>query len=333
MQRISNLPARLAGAFAVCLLSAPICGQTASIQTTASLDRQTTTTSTGTLAGDAEATQTVLLLGEIPEIEEGRDRKKVLLSGMSGSLLGGRVVDMTSKDASLTSVSDQLADAAAVDPDIVLLIAGAAEAEAKTTDQEQQELITRIASTLSDKGARVYVLPADLNLDTLIVANLRIAGSSAGAQYVEPGSEMTGRPYEQALEEIRNLEQDAQRTPTVPKNQVATPEVEMETTLPPIQPGAEGAREIEPTPGIFSPPRRASTDSLVSSGVGEDGMTTSTFSEESSASSENPRIITKRGAQATETLRMRPMPALKPFEPKRPVPRLDVERKEPGLSR
>lgn len=328
---------RLLATAAVYLITLAVSTTRVNAETTNTETAQTTASLIAP-APDRVAARTLLLLGETVTLEEGKNRKPVQLDRITTEILGGRVVDFTAPGASLTSISLRMAEVQNIKPTVVLLFAGGADSEAQVSDNDQRNQLTNLAKTLTAAGARVYVIPSALNLDTMVVANLRIASTAAGATYVDAGSDMGGRPYEEALEEVRSLESKA---PVPSPERVLAPESTgsqqqeaTETSLPPLTDGTASGDETTTTQGVFSPPRRATAEKLVASQVGEDG----TGDRKQKAAGDtntttSPRLVTKRGIDASETIRMKPMPALKAFNPKRPVPRRDVDRKSPELAR
>ncbi len=128
-------------------------------------------------------------------------------------------VEMQLEDA--TKAGEKVKDAAsrtdavvAAKPDAVILFTGAADEKANTKDEEFTPALSGLIRRFTGAGIAVFVIPSSPGVGASMIANLRIAATGAGAAFVETGTEIGGRPYFDALGEVKKLGEAATITAT-----------------------------------------------------------------------------------------------------------------------
>jgi hypothetical protein len=294
--------------------------------------------------GSPATTYTIVLVGETPGGTGAKGKKQHAdIMEITTRTLGGRVHDFTSAGQTLETALKGMQPVLAARPQVAIVFGGAADEKAGTPDEQQQYSVKAIITSLKGAGARIYLVPSSPALATMTGANLRLAAEPQ-ATFIETGSDIAGRPYEDALEAIALAEQNpkAAATPTPAPSPVATEtprpkpqgtrapgtSTELQTSMPSLE--TTGGTAVSPTPaekphGVFSAPTPAKAEDLISR------PTPKPVKEEEETTT--PRLVTKRGSDAQATINMRPPPALKNFSPQKPVPRKDTDKKAPDVAR
>lgn len=213
-------------------------------------------------------------------------------------LLGMTCNDKTKSGATIADIVKNAGDITAQKPRIVILFVGAADQKAKTSDDDMAAAVTSVTKVLAAAGARVYLVPSSINLDAAIVANLRIAASGVGAVFIEPGTEIGGHPYEEALADIARNEKEG----------VAREKAKTAAGMQPV------AKTPAPTP-TPAPSTQVTSASQLANEIAGTGSTTS-------------GSVVQPGGGAPYTGRMIPPPALKQFTPT--DPRENIRKTESG---
>lgn len=291
-----------------------------------------------------EATQTVLLLGEKVSVESAASEKGPFpdLVGYTTSTLGGRVTDKTRHGALISAVADEAAGLFDTQPDIVIVFTGYADGKANTADDVQLDALKKIITGATQKGARVILVPSSTEVGAMVSANMRIAASDFGASFVPMGTEVSGRPFDEAFEgiklELAGEEPEAEAATaksnptsvTIKGGKLQEPTVEAVNTDEYKQRQVSLQQELNRVAGQADELEPISTTDteLADEKVYEDTGTTATHTGYPDGGT-----LTKRGPEARESINMRPLPAVKAFRPQIPVPRVEIHMKEPGLSR
>lgn len=344
MESIYKRGRRAAGVLMVtglCALCAAVNGESATSGTVEAKAAETTATAK---VAAATGQVTVALIGEKPVIAGKGKKQHPDVAGMA-RLLGGKVVDFTEPNQTLEETAKGLATAAGSRPDIAVLFAGAGDEKAGTKDQSQQKALKTIVGSLAGAGVRVYVVPSSPALGPLTTSNLRLS-SGGQATFIETGSQIAGRPYEEAIESISRAEKNPKPAATPMPVVTATPAAtaaraaRASTPVPPVErapqprlaiPPLEETTPVAAKPGkepskVFAAPTPAKSEDLV--------LSKTPVVNETESQTTSSRFVTKRGPEAVPmTINMRPPPALKTFSPVKPVPRNDVNKKAPELAR
>lgn len=349
----------------VCALAGAVQGQVATTGTVTTLAVTTatvsTTSATQAATKPAAATKgTIALIGERPlNVDKAKGKKHVDIVPLATAALGSSIVDLTTGGLTLDEMLKDIQPVMNAKPTVVVLFAGAADEKSATSDDAQQYALKAMATSLMRNGSRVYVVPSSPALSTLTAANLRIGATSAKASFIETGGEIAGTPYEEALAAIRKAEENPQpiETPAAVVQKTATPVpapasqvtpssaaaaavTPSQTTLPPLGETTGTARvetakdkkEPSRSGGVFSSPTPARGDDLANQSVGGENEKPKAKDEPTTVTGR--QTVSKRGSEAEPAIiNMRPLPALKNFEPKRPVMRKDTDRKAPDVAR
>ncbi|GIX43917.1 MAG: hypothetical protein KatS3mg130_0325 [Candidatus Sumerlaea sp.] len=176
---------------------------------------------------------TVVLLGEKPRVREGA-RVTVLtqIAQQTSSILNARVVDMTVEKESAQATANRAAEALAAKPSAVIIFSGFADEAAGIADESVRKDLVAAARTFGKHDIPVFLVPSSTALGAAVSANLRLAAEESAATYVEPGTEIGGKPYEEALAEIAKKLAPA---PTVAESSVLAPPVKLASEPPSAQ--------------------------------------------------------------------------------------------------
>lgn len=258
--------------------------------------------------------RTVVFVGDRPAVGGfiTRPAAAVDLTTAASTLLKATVVDKTQPGATLESVQNRTAEIVAMRPDVVLLFAGPPEKLAEDPDDQQGYRIQSFARALTAGGTQVFVLPASTGVGAAQAAVLRINASGAGehVHYVDLGSELAGRPFEEALESIGKTL--AAAPPPQPEPPAAT---------------ATASREPQPeaTPETVLPPALTSE---------ADREHVSGENTQQTPAPDASGMVRLSGREVTSaTIQMRPPEPLKSFSPRRPAPNKPNEKKQPSFAR
>lgn len=279
----------------------------------------------------------VLLIGEKPAAGENRGPEAAsALTSAATVALKAPVVDLTSPGATLEQTQKNASQYVAQKPDVVVLFAGAAEEAARIPSDRMQYSLQSLSRTLTETGARVFVLPSSTALGAEAAANLRIAASGAGAgtEFVELGGELSGRPYETALEEVaRLLEKPA--PVTVPPSPTPTPKPEPS----PAGPTPALTLPPEPTPTPASP-GTTSTKAGVEEPEEEKkpllppALAKRPADEKGKEKPSDQKQQDARTPQVTSTtIQMKAPVPVKQFNPRRPARTRNLDKKDPSFAR
>lgn len=155
------------------------------------------------LAGWAHAETSVMLSGERPAWSSAR---KITVSDMVASasvVLGSRCVDRISTSPELLAQTAQRLAAEADVPPVVVIFTGMADEKAGTAEGSVRDALTSLATTLAKRKAVGFVVPSQPTLGASVSGTLRVGAGQVGLNFVEPGTEIMGHPYDDAMGEIR----------------------------------------------------------------------------------------------------------------------------------
>lgn len=317
------------------------------------------------------ASYTAVLLGEAVADNPNNTEKGPFpdLAGMTTSTLAGKVIDLTAHGVTIAQTAEKLPQALEASPDIVIIFNGYTDGANETPDEDQRATLQAMTTELQKAGARVFLVPASLNIDAMPMANLRLAASETNATFISLGLESGGQPYQDALLEIAaELEaqpDDAVATapaPTPASNIVTIQGRTVKAATPISEPATAPRLETVTVPEGSEAPKRtelkASLDrelGRIASQTDEEldatGATTTATAQEdlpttgkiyvdtgtsmTYAAGEIPEggQVTRRGRDAQDSISMKPLPPLKAYRPAPPVNRTRTDIKEPGFSR
>lgn len=305
-----------------------------------------------TAKADAGDTQTVVLMGERVSVKDPESAKGPFpnLVDFTTATLGGRVVDLTAYGQRVKDTEGLVERAVERRPDVVVIFTGFADERAETdakagsSAEQVQPTLKRIVAGLKKGGVkRVALVPASTEVGALSSANLRLAATDTGAVFVPMGTEVGGQPLQDAFNSLRRElsgEPEAEVTvvPVVTSSTVvgtgagsvvgaklpavAKPDFDREK--------ATLQQELNRIAGqVDMPTTETRADLKVTTGA----VGTAVEAEVTSGTYPAGGTLTKRGKEAQENINMRPLPAVKAFRPQIPVPRNEIDKKEPGLSR
>lgn len=338
-------------------------GHGAAQDTTGTATQETAVTTSTASAADqptspetSETTHAVILLGDKAGFNPDSPRRAPYpeLLTATETRLGGNVADYTSVGLTLASTLDMIQSAPEVQADIVLLFGGLADEAAEIKEDQVRENVVLIATELRQRNPemQIFLIPSATYLGTLFSAHLRLAAIDADISFIPLGTEVGGHPFDDAFDEIAlelestSSEADEQTAPSPELESEPVLEADSEATADsgsfvstsPAPPGyleqrANLQRELGRIAGDTSDSSimplqvdQLSTQALTQPPAQTSSETTGTVIPPGGQ-------ITKRGAEAQENINMRPLPALKAFEPQVPVPRNRIDIKEPALSR
>lgn len=323
--------------------------ETAVTTTTISTPDQTTNSEV------SETTHAIVLLGDKAGFDPGSPRRAPYpeLMAATEARLGVDVADYTSVGLTLADTLNMIQSAPQVQADIVILFGGTADETAENNEDQMRENVVLIATELRQRNPemRIFLVPSATYLGTLFSAYLRLAAIDANITFIPLGTEVGGQPFNEALAEVA-LELDSVSPET--DEEIAATETQPE---PVVEEDSEATTDsgtfvsTSPAPPTYLEERANLQRELgrIAGDTSDSGimplnvehLSTQTLTQspdQASNETTGPVIppggrITKRGAEAQENINMRPLPALKAFEPQVPVPRNQIHIKEPALSR
>ncbi len=303
----------------------------------------------------SETTHTIVLLGDKAGFNPDSPRRAPYpeLIAATEAKLGVNVADHTSAGLTLADTLNMIQSAPQVQADIVVIFGGIADEVAENNEDQMRENVVLIATELRQRNPemRIFLVPSATYLGTLFSAYLRLAAIDANITFIPLGTEVGGQPFREALAEVA-LEINA--APAEPAEETVTTDAQPDPVL---DAGSQATTHsgtfvsTSPAPPTYLEERanlrrelgRIAGDTTDSSimPLNVEQLSTQTLTQspdQASNQTTGPVIppggrITKRGTEAQENINMRPLPALKAFEPQVPVPRNQIDIKEPALSR
>jgi hypothetical protein len=321
--------------------------ETASAQTetTSSISADDPATTVATEA-DVTANLNVVLLGEVvgPDADKPAEGPFPDLGGVASGALGGTITDLTTAGLKMEQLAGMAKSEVSGKPDVALIFTGFSDEAAETSDTAQRKALGEVVAALRAKNnaMRIFLIPASTNVGAITSANLRLAATEANATFIPIGTEVAGQPYLDAIEEVKaelaeSLEpaetepelQVAPRTAIIQGGQIKTgtaPTIDETATY--EQKKASLQQELERVAG------QAGDAAMMLPSL-EDTATTGFVDSASTGTAMPPGgTLTKRGTEAKDSsIKMKTLPAVKAFRPQIPVPRNEVDVKEPALSR
>jgi len=339
---VATLVRATAFAMAIAGSGSAICQDTTSTSTVVVESDTLTPEQEAAAVEDNVVTQTVVLLGERISAEQPTSAKGPFpdLVAMTTRTLGGRVIDLTTHGLTIAETAKTVKGALKEKPAIAVVFTGYSDEQAKTEDDIQRKTLAAAAVALKKSGARVFLVPGSTAVGALAGANLRLVATDYDVTFIPMGTEVGGQPFQDAFNAIKIELTKAAESETKPastmvgtinhgviaspaktsttaemREQYLTAEERMQAELQRVA----GQSSEAPTLTAMT------TESLLQTTQPDDSGSTTTYPEGGT--------MTKRGKDAQENINMRPLPAVKAFRPQIPVPRNQVDEKEPALSR
>lgn len=314
--------------------------------TTSSSDAvQTTTTApAAALNDDADTTISIVLLGDKVGLDKTKPQKGPFpdIMGVTTGSLGTDVSDYRLPGITLPEIATVVSEARNTRADVAVIFCGYADEQAEVKEEDLRSSILKIGADLKQRnaGMKVFIVPAATTVGALTSARIRMAAEEAGLNFVQLGTEVGGIPYKEAFREISEVVEGrtapAKPEPAAAKDTVTAPAASTSPeTSGPDMTARKASLERE-----LSMPAGETNDTLLPLPPVAELLSTATLLE-ATATTAVPGVtsypeggkMTKRGKDAQENINMKPLPALKAFRPQIPVPRNQVDKKEPGLSR
>lgn len=313
---------------------------------------------------DSDTTHAITLLGEKSGLNPESPRKGPLpdLMGAATAVLGSDVTDFTATNITLEKTAEAVKLPTQVQTDVAVIFAGYSDEKTDVSEDAMKQSLRDIASALKKRNPkmRVFLVPSATYVGTLTGANLRLAAQDAGMTFIPLGTEVGGEPFREAMREIASELDPAAKDANAARPVATEPtDNRPEQTLSPLQqmpqpPEKPAALSTPVVPAQAAPLSSGQADlknelqriagqdddAPVALTTGTDGGNT-TDSETVSLDGQTTDglqippggQVVKRGKEAHQEVNMKPLPALRAFEPQIPVPRIQIEKKEPALSR
>ncbi len=323
-------------------VAAPASAQPETTATTQASTEPTTATETDIFASDTPAVQSVMLLGETVSLDSKSPEKgpfPPLLEITTSTLLGSQAIDYTTQGVTIVQTAALVAAVQTTPPDIAVVFSGYTDEVQKVNDEQQRIALQSLVETLKSRNPamRIFLVPAATTIGAITSANLRLVAADGNATFIPLGTEIGGVPYKEALQAIK-VELSGEAEPAVVSERPAAGAYTRSFNETPAEP--------EPTPSAEFDKQKSQLQQELDRIAGESGnaqslpsladtvITTATDSATTDGGSHPAGgSLTKRGPEAKEAINMRPLPAVKAFRPQIPVPRNNLEKKEPALSR
>lgn len=312
---------------------------------------QTTDTADAQSIPEAKLQQeelSIALLGEVVGANESSPAKGPFpdLASLTTGTLGGEVTDLTTPGLTMEQLVQQAKSTSLGTPDVTIIFTGFTDGENRTADETQRLGLKQTVAALRglNKNMKIFLIPASTSVGAITSANLRLTASETDAIFVPIGTEVGGQPYQDALEAVRaelttpnnegvstaQSQTEAATSVIVRGDQVTAPSSQSDATGPDFEAQkADLQKELDRIAG------QAGDASLTLPSL-EDAATTSFAGHSATGTTTVPEggTLTRRGVEARdESIQMKPLPAVKAFRPQIPVPRNEVDVKEPALSR
>lgn len=300
---------------------------------------------------ESDTTYSIVLIGERVGLDAESPNKNLpdVLSATT-STLGTDVSDFMRTGLTLSDTANMIAEASDIKPDIAIVFGGYTDDETDVSEDQVKTAIQSIATSLKERNPemRIFLVPSATYMGTLMSARMRLSAEESGITFVPLGTEVSGEPFVQTMtavvDELRSPEPEVVETPieeapravTIRGGKIDDASSSASEDAEPMEYKARQAslqRELNRIAGEASdePLLPGAADSL-STGSFVDSQSTGPASAEETPLPPGGKV-TVTGKDAQEEIQMRPLPALKAYRPQIPVPRNQIDKKEPALSR
>lgn len=202
------------------------------------------TIATGMAGMDENLTQTAVLLGERVEWAIGARHQPAPADVLStaSSILGMKVLDLTISGEKLDDTAKRIDAVASMRPTVVILFTGQADEKAHSTEDSLRPALLSLSGVMMRAGARVFVAPSSTSLAADTMGTLRFVTQSANVEFVDLGTQIKGKPVEEALHKIsKKLNSPVERPGAV---QLATPAAEPRFTSGQVTSGSTASGSV-----------------------------------------------------------------------------------------
>ena len=164
------------------------------------------------------AKRIAIMIGERPQVTSDSNKPEWLdIAPLAAGLLGSEISDQTTKSGQLATATLEYAKAMAPwKPKTVVVFTGSADQKAATPEEQHTATLQSIVKVLSDAGAAVYIVPSTPSLRAGVSFNLRKAANESGATYIETGTEIMGKPFDEVFTEVHKAEDARLHENTMP---------------------------------------------------------------------------------------------------------------------
>lgn len=156
-------------------------------------------------ASASATTPTVFLVGERPVWEVGARNAAPDVVPAAARELAADIKDHMTTGELVADTARKADELASKSPDIVIYFGGKADSDASVAEEKQLAALGDVGKKFLQAGAKVYFVPSAPSLGAAATANLRIGANLAEVEFVEPGTEFDGNPYEATFREIKKL--------------------------------------------------------------------------------------------------------------------------------
>lgn len=161
-------------------------------------------------ATGAAGKPTVVFFGERPKwVPDGKQPAVRDIITTSSQLLGAAVVDATVAEESVVETAKRVASVISSRPTAVILYTGRTDDRKSTPDEQVQKALTSIVDSIRQQNIQAFIVPSSTGVGAGVSGRMRVVATTSNAIYVEPGTESGGRPFEEALEEVKSQLQAA----------------------------------------------------------------------------------------------------------------------------
>lgn len=302
---------------------------------------------------DSDTTYSIVLAGERVGLDaESPGKNFPDLLDATTSTIGMDVSDFTQAGLTLQDTANMIREASDIRPDIAIVFGGYTDDEKDVPEDQVKNAIQSIGSALKARnpGMRIFLVPSATYMGTLMSARMRLSAEESGMTFVPLGTEVSGKPFVQTMTAVAA---ELRQPETAETAEVPSAQTSRAVTIRggKIEEAAQPAGQEDSQPMEYKA-RQASLQRELNRIAGDaseepalpetaNSLTTSSFvsdrTTDPAASEETPLPpggkVTVKGKDAQEEIQMRPLPALKAYRPQIPVPRNEIEKKEPALSR
>lgn len=145
-----------------------------------------------------------VLLGERPDwAPDGQAFAVAAVATTCSAILGMDVVDMTMPKETVAQAAARTESIWKEKPNILILFVGRTDEKAGTDDGHVREGLKKLGLALAQGKVAGFVVPSSTSLKAGTSGILRVGATGGALTFIEPGAALRGRPYEEAMGEIR----------------------------------------------------------------------------------------------------------------------------------
>jgi hypothetical protein len=153
--------------------------------------------------GNAGEKTTVVLFGERPQWNpEGKQPRIRDIITTASAILNANVVDATIPEEKLSDTANRIQSVLSSRPGAVIILSGRKDEKLATNDDAMRQSLTKIIQAFKQNNIQVFVVPSSTSVGAGVSGSLRVIATTTNASFIEPGTELAGHPYQEALGEI-----------------------------------------------------------------------------------------------------------------------------------